>query len=334
MLCIFVIILQVKHYERYILTKIQETMGITGIIVATFLGLGITATGPGTQKEIVRKGGAHVKIGLNAYSFNNLLNEHLKGEGKGISLFDLLDFCAENNIDALDPTSYYFPGYPGVPEDEFIYDFKLRAHHLGVAISGTGVRTNFANPDDEARAADVRHVKDWIEVAAKLGAPVIRVFAGRIPEGYEDKWEEVASWIAESIRECADYGEKMGVIVAVQNHGGMLRTADQCIRLIELVDSRWFGLVVDTYYFMTDDPYAEIEKVIPYAVNWQVKERIYGGDNIVYTDIPRLMKIMNRAGYRGYIPVETLPLRGTVYDPVKLVPQFVDKVRRAIESEF
>ncbi len=308
-------------------------MGIIGFTIITLLSLVFSTNNLSAQNMIERKGGAYLKIGLNAYSFNNMLNEGIKGEDKGISLFDLLDFCAENNIEALDPTGYYFPGYPKVPDDEYIYELKLRAHHLGVAISGTGVRTNFANPDPSARRSDVQLVKEWIEVAAKLGAPVIRVFAGRIPEGYEDKWDEVSTWTAESIKECADYGKKHGVIIGIQNHGGMLRTADQCISLINMVNSRWVGLVVDTYYFMTDDPYAEIERVIPYAVNWQVKERTYGGESYRSINLDRLMKIINKGGYRGYIPVETLPSQGIPYDPVKLVPQFVEKVRRAIDDE-
>ena len=187
------------------------------------------------QPVVERTGEAHIKIGLNAYSFSKLLNDQIKGRGEGISLFDLLDFCAENNIDAIDPTGYFFPGYPDVPSDEYINKFKKRAHHLGVDISGTGVRNNFASPDPESRAADVKHVKEWIEVAAKLGAPVLRVFAGPVPEGYEEKWDEVAAWMAESLKECTAYAEKFGVIIGVQNHGDMLQTADQCIKLIEMV---------------------------------------------------------------------------------------------------
>jgi hypothetical protein len=57
-----------------------------------------------------RVGGPRLKTSLNAYSFNKVLSDHLKGSGKGMSLFELLDFCAEQNFDAIDPTGYYFPG--------------------------------------------------------------------------------------------------------------------------------------------------------------------------------------------------------------------------------
>ena len=52
--------------------------------------------------------GPKLKSSLNVYSFNSLLRDNK------IDLFDVLDFCAEQNFDAVDPTGYYFPGYPDV----------------------------------------------------------------------------------------------------------------------------------------------------------------------------------------------------------------------------
>jgi len=69
-------------------------------------------------KAVSKKFGHKLKLSLNLYSFNSLLME------KKIDLFDVLDFCAEYNFDAIDPTGYYFPGYPEVPTD-FINLFKI-----------------------------------------------------------------------------------------------------------------------------------------------------------------------------------------------------------------
>jgi len=291
------------------------------------------------QKEmndpvIERHGEAYVKLSLNAYSFNKMLSDHFNGRTPGMALFELLDFCAENNFDAIDPTGYFFPGYPDVPSEEYINKFKRRAFQLGLEISGTGVRNNFASPDPGKRAADVQHVKEWIEVAAKLGAPVIRVFAGSVPEGYEDKWDEVAGWMAECFKECAEYGENYGVLVGVQNHGGMLRTADETIKVVKMVNSDWFGIIVDTGSFLTEDPYVDIEKVIPYAVNWQVKESTFGKESPIRINLERLMKIVKRSGYRGYLPIETLSIQGRPYEPLTLVPAFLEEVRAAVNAEF
>lgn len=131
----------------------------------------------------------NVKLALNAFSFNS---EFASQDQPAFTLFDLLDWCAVQNIPAIDLTGYYFPGYPEVPTDEYIYELKYKAFKLGIDISGTGIRNNFASPDPAVRKADVERAKQWIIVASKLGAPVIRLFAGEIPKGYENKWDEVA----------------------------------------------------------------------------------------------------------------------------------------------
>ena len=94
------------------------------------------------------------------------------------NLEEVVEFCAAQGFDALDPTGYYFPGYPEVPSDEYIYNLKRKAHQLGVAISGTGVRNDFTQPDQITRTKEIEFIKRWIEVTAKLSAPVIRIFAG------------------------------------------------------------------------------------------------------------------------------------------------------------
>ncbi|MCX8090056.1 MAG: sugar phosphate isomerase/epimerase [Verrucomicrobiae bacterium] len=299
---------------------------------AASLGLGLAAPAAQAYTPPKRPGGPRLKIALNAYSFSKALNDRLKGRGPGMSLFDLLDFCAEHNFDAIDPTGYFFPGYPAVPPDKFVNDFKRRAFQLGLDISGTGVRNDFATTDKAKRAADVRHVKEWIEVAVRLGAPVIRVFAGPVPAGYENRWDEVAKWMVECLRECAEHGEKHGVLVGVQNHGDMLKTAEQTIRVVQMVNSEWFGVIVDTGYFQTPDPYVDIAAVMPYAVNFQIKESPFGKDSPVRTDLKRLVKIIRDANYRGYLPIETLSVPGREYNPLVVVPQFLKEVRAALEQ--
>ena len=296
--------------------------------LAALAGVGLSnLTALGAQ-PIQRVGGAKLKISLNAYSFSKALNDRVKGRGPGMTLFDLLDFCAEHNFDAIDPTGYFFPGYPTVPTDEYINNYKRRAFQLGLDISGTGVRNDFATPNSESRAADVRHVKEWVEVSAKLGAPVLRVFAGPVPEGHS--WEEAAKWMSDDLRECADYGKQFGVLIGVQNHGDMLKTADETIKIVEMVDSDWFGVIVDTGYFQSPDPYKDIAKVLPYAVNFQIKESPFGKESNVRTDLGRLIQIVVDGGYRGYLPIETLSLPHRKYNPKQLVPLFLAEVRAAL----
>ncbi len=272
---------------------------------------------------------------LNAYSFSDLLEaKDTKNKQQVYTLFNLMDWCASQKIKVLDPTAYFFPTYPDVPSDDYLLKFKARAKELGIVISGTGVRNNFASPDPKVRAEGVQLAKNWIVAASKIGAPVVRVFAGEIPKGYEDKWEEVAGWMIECYKECAVYGEKYGVKIGIQNHGDMLQTADQCIYILKGVDSKWVGLIVDTGNFKTADPYKDIAEVVPYAVNWQIKESVFGIGSEVPTDYKRLVKIIKEQGYKGYLPIETLLVRGKSYEPFTAVPQMMNELGIAINEVY
>lgn len=299
---------------------------IWALMVTASLLLSTSCTEPKTDNECTDK----IIIGVNAYSFADLLLARSSRNNEQVyTLFNLLDWCASHNIKALDPTGYFFPTYPEPPSDEYITKFKTRAAELGIAISGTGIRNNFASPDSVVRAEGVALAKEWIVVASKLGAPVLRLFAGEIPLGYEDRWDEVAGWMVECYKECAIVGEQYGVKIGIQNHGDMLQTADQCLKVLEAVDSDWVGLIVDTGSFTTDDPYVDIEKVTPYAINWQVKESPFGIGNEVRTDFNRLVEILYKKGYKGYLPIETLMARDKTYDPFALVPEMVEEIDAA-----
>lgn len=261
------------------------------------------------------------KISLNAYSFNSLL------VSRKTTLDELIEFCARENFDAIDMTGYYFPGYPEVPSDEYIYQLKNKAHRLGVAISGTGIRNEFGDADPSKRAADIVLVKKWIEVAAKLGAPVIRIFTAKTQTpGYTREQQE--AWIVEDIKTCVAHAKKYGVIVAMQNHNDFVRTADQAISIIKKVNSDWFGLVLDTGSFVTLEPYSEIEKATPYAVNWQIKEKLNYNGRTEQMDLEKLCRIIHQSSYRGYLPIETL----SPGDAFEIVPPFLKLVRRALEK--
>ena len=151
-------------------------------------------------------------LSVNAYSFNDLLMAREKRDNQQVyTLFNLIDWCASQNIKALDPTAYFFPTYPEVPSDEYLKKFKDHAAANGVAISGTGIRNNFASSDPKIRAVGIELAKNWIIAASKIGAPVLRVFAGAIPEGYENNWDIPAQWLIESYKELLPYAKKYGV---------------------------------------------------------------------------------------------------------------------------
>jgi sugar phosphate isomerase/epimerase len=280
---------------------------------------------------------AVLKTSLNAYSFNKLLNDSIKGRGAGITLVQVMEFAAKHGFDGFDPTAYFFPDYPAVPPNAYIDNFKKRAADLGIGISGTGVRNNFTTADKAVREAGVKHIKEFVEVAARLGAPVIRVFADT--QMRSQTWEtvsggatrsQVQDWIAAALRECADQGKKCGVRIGVQTHGDFLKTGAELLALIKAVGSAWCGPIVDTGYFRTKDPYADIALAAPHALNWQVKQSLLGDESAAPMDLIKLVRIVRQSGYSGYLPIETLSLPGQAYDPFTAVPAFHKQLREAL----
>lgn len=276
-------------------------------------------SGPLAAATVVeRKRGTHVKMALNAYSFNKPL---MAGTMK---IHDVIDFCAENDLEGVDLTGYYFPGYPKVPSDEYIFAVKRHAWMNGVTIGGTGVRNDFALADPAARAENVKLVKDWVDVAVKLGGNMVRVFSGKaLPEG--KTFDQVLESMAPAFQDCARYAAARGILLGLQHHDDFLKTADETIRLVDAVKSPWFTVILDVGSLRQGDPYAEIEKLLPYASNWQIKEHVWYGTKKVDIDLARLRKIIDKVGYRGFLPIEALG-EG---DPREVVRTFVGKVKRA-----
>jgi sugar phosphate isomerase/epimerase len=273
------------------------------------------------QDRNINSGNSKLKMSLNAFSFNDPLMD------KKMSLDDLLETCAEIGFDGVDITAYYFPGYPKVPDDNYLYHIKRKAFRLGLDITGTGVRNDFTEPDKNKRADHVTLVKDWVDAASKLGAPVLRIFAGtQNPKGYTRS--QILEWMIHDVQDCLSYGKQKGVIVAIQNHNDFIQTADEANEIIEKINSEWFGLILDTGSYRMHDPYDEIAKSAKYAVNWQVKENIFVNGAEVPADIPKLIRIVKTAGYRGYIPIETLGPG----DPKPKVTALFNQVQKAIGS--
>ncbi|CAN5897058.1 sugar phosphate isomerase/epimerase [soil metagenome] len=288
---------------------------------------------------IKRVGGSHLKTSLNAYSFLELLNANLKDASQGIDLFGVCDFAAKHDFAAVDLTGYFFPGYPNKPDDAYLAAIKRHAFDLGLDISGTGVRNDFATADAAVRAEGVRLTKEWIEVASKLGAPAVRVFAG--PQPPHKDWqtasgnatrETIESWMADSLRECAEHGKKFGVVIAVQNHGDFLSTGTEHLSLLNRVDHPYCAALVDTGKYLTEDPYADIAMIAPYAANWQIKETTASSTKSPRTDMTKLVTIIRQSGYRGYVPIETLAMGRKDYDSFVEVARMHTELCEAIEA--
>jgi sugar phosphate isomerase/epimerase len=260
----------------------------------------------------------NLKLSLNAYSFNEKLRS---GE---TNLFELIDYCHENGFDAIDPTGYYFPGYPEVPDDSYINKFKRKAFLAGIEISGTGVRNDFANADAQSLVGDLKLIESWCLVASKLGAPLLRVFPGKeLNDGRDNN--KVMQQVINELKKACVISEKYGVMLALQNHNDFLKSSQEISQIIDGVNSSWLGLHLDIGSLAFNDPYQEIELLIKYAITWQIKEFVWLNNTKVPVDYDRLMGIIYRSDYVGYLPLETL--KG---DPLKKLPVMVEEMRKRL----
>ncbi|RYC71742.1 sugar phosphate isomerase/epimerase family protein [Spirosoma sordidisoli] len=263
--------------------------------------------------------GGPLRLSCNLYSFNEPL---MSGQ---MTLQEVLAFCSAVGFDAVDPTGYYFPGYPAVPDTSYLYEIKRRAFRLGLDISGTGVRNDFTLADPAKRKADIGLVKQWVDVSARLGAPVLRIFSGKgVPAGHTR--ETVTGWLVDALGECVDYSAKQGIILVLQNHADFIETADQLLDILQHVKSDWLAVNLDIGSFRIGDPYAQIARVAPLAATWQIKEKLFVDGNEVDTDLDRIARLVRASGYKGYLPIETLG-KG---DPRQKVPAFYNRVKKAM----
>ena len=241
-----------------------------------------------------------LQYSINAYSFNALLRS---GE---MTFFDMMEFCAEIGMDAVDLTGYYFSSYPQTPENKTLFALKRKALDLGLDIAWTGVRNNFVTPNVNSRNSDIELIKNWLDASSKLGATIMRVFTGRNKSEDFTK-DEIKEWLVNDYKSCAKHGEESGVIVGLQNHDEFLFTSDEIIDIINRVNSDWFGLVLDCGSLPSSNTYDEMEKLAPYANYWFVKEHVKTKDSTkVPADLKRIAKIIKNSNFQGYVSFESL----------------------------
>ncbi len=262
--------------------------------------------------------GAPFKLGIAAYSYR----QFLQGDGKSMTLFDFIRKAAELGCDGVELTEYYFEK-PITPE--YLQRLKREAHLWGQTITGTPIGNSFTHPAGPERDRQVEIYKKWVDVSADLGSPAIRTFAGNAPKGASES--EGRRNVIETLEVVCDHAAKRGVFVALENHGGVVATADGLLEIVQAVKSPWLGINLDSGNFRTEDPYGDLARCAPYAVSVQYKVDMFPkGRPAEKADFPRLLKILREANYRGFVTLEYENRE----DPLVAIPRHLAEMRRAI----
>ena len=305
-----------------------DTLSRRSFFKSTGVGLGaaagtLAATGHAAA-PLPRTGTSHMKLSMAAYSFRDSLATRGTPEEvakAGMCLEDVVDLAAGYGLDGVELTSYYFPKDV---TNEYLMNLKQQSFRLGLDISGTAIGNDFCHTPGALRDEQLAMTREWIDYAATMGAPVIRIFAGTVKEG-DDETAAIARCI-EGINESLVYAAQKGVFLALENHGGITDTPDHMLRIIDGVkDSPWFGVNLDGGNFNTDDPYRDLARIAPYAINAQIKVMVNNNGTKGVADFPRIVGILKDAGYRGYIVLEY-----EENNPKEEVPKYLDILRELL----
>mgnify|MGYP003351130714 CR=1 FL=1 len=228
----------------------------------------------------------------------------------------------------------------------YLNKLKRRLFTCGLAPVCLSTHQTFVSPDPAVIASNVEHTKKCIEICYALGIPSLRVNTGRwgttedFTELMKNHGEEAVlpghtidegfKWCIGGIEACLAKAEECGVMLALENHWGLARTADGLLRILDAIKSPWLGALMDTGNFLTapyvDADYAQLAQLAPRAVFVQAKTYPGGGEwytlNIDYKRIAQMLASVN---YRGYISLE---MEGRE-NPDTAVPKSIALLREA-----
>lgn len=203
---------------------------------------------------------------------------------------------------------------------DYLQSLKRRAFTQGLDLTGFSTHQGFVSPDPDVRRKNVDHTLHCIDLAYQLGIPTLRINTGRwgtsgsfdelmANRGIEPPLpghteEEAFGWVVDCIEQCLPRAEECGVLLGLENHWGLGRTASGVLRIVEAIDSPWLKVTLDTGNFL-EDPYNQMRTLAPQAV--LVHAKTYPGGGEWYSldiDYQQVAQILRDANYQGYVSLE------------------------------
>jgi L-ribulose-5-phosphate 3-epimerase len=272
-----------------------------------------------------------IKLSISSYSY-----WHFKE--KKFPIEKVIDEAARMGVEGIDILHVQMES----EDNRYIQELKRRAYLNGIAFTCLSIHQSFVSPDKEVLKKEIEHTKKCIELAAKMGIPCMRLNSGRwntiksfddlmknrgiepILPGYTE--DDGFKWCIDSIQQCLPVAEEFGVLLALENHWGLCSTPEGQLRIKKTIDSPWLGILMDTGNFL-ENPYSKLEMIAPYTSFVQAKT-YYGGGEWYSLDLDynRIIKILQKVNYQGYISLE---FEGKE-DPFTAVPKSIELLKEAI----
>ncbi|NOZ21485.1 MAG: TIM barrel protein [Planctomycetes bacterium] len=240
-----------------------------------------------------------MNIGLAGWAINRCF----KAKENPLKLVDLPKVAKEEfGLDRVELNSPFLESH----DDDYLAAIKNAAEDAGVimegmAVDGTG---DMSSPDEEKRAQAVANALAYFDVAEKLGLEYFRINTSGSPDGPP----EMMDACIDSFRQLCAEGEKRGIKIATENHGGLSTNPTMMVKLILGVDSPAMATLPDFGNFPEEIILSGIAQIMPWAVGVHVKwtrrdretREVLPGKR----DIPALVKVAKQAGFDGTLFIE------------------------------
>lgn len=280
--------------------------------LSTAAGAVAAATAPAARTQ-ASPGKARFQTGLVAYSYRQAL------QAKTMTYEDLVRIAVETGTDGIDMTVYWLPS----TSDDYLLSLRRLAYRNRVEIYSIGTRVRLAQPTAELREQQIEELRKWLDVAQRVGATHVRVFGGPKPPGAT--LDQAIGFAAETLKRGAEYAGARGLILGVEDDGGITDFAKDTIEIVRRADSPWAGMNLDVGNFRPPAVYDQIEMSIPYAVSTHIKTEVAldDGKNRAPLDLDRVFRMFAAHAYRGYMGFE---YEGAG-DPVTTVPDYLRRLK-------
>ncbi|NSW91500.1 MAG: sugar phosphate isomerase/epimerase [Firmicutes bacterium] len=265
-----------------------------------------------------------MKIGVSTYSFSALMNNET------MSQLEVIGKAKEMGFDVIE-----FSGLR-VPEGQFIESFaekvKEECARVGIQMGNYTIGADFINGSNGNLEAEIERVKGEVKIAKILGATGMRHDATRGflpgyvgPKGFDD----ALPILIKGCRAVTEFAESLGIRTMVENHGYFCQDSDRVEKLVNGVNNKNFGILVDVGNFLCvdEDPAKAVGRLAPYAFHVHVKDfhvkpgtapnpgtgwfksragNFLRGAIIGHGEVPvvQCLEILKKAGYDGTVSIE------------------------------
>ncbi|MGE5645699.1 MAG: sugar phosphate isomerase/epimerase family protein [Acidobacteriota bacterium] len=237
------------------------------------------------------------RIAVASYPFREFI-------GAKIALKDFAAMVADEfGIHAIEPLGSHFPSLEPAYLDGFRTAVeKARSRVVNIPAD---VDASVYDADAAACAKAVANGKKWIDAAAALGSPGVRIHV-QGAKGVKPDVERAAG----TLKAMADYGSAKGVIVSLENDDLVTEDAFFLVKVIERVNSPYLRALPDFGNSMLGGNekfnYDAVAAMFRHATNIaHVKDsEVADGGRVFRVDMAKTFAIAKASGYRGYYSME------------------------------